>query len=463
VILDVRRIDLPDVHRVRSADEGGTTSTTDAAALDTWLGVDPIGYAFQGSLGIGVRQLGTRGAWTVRHAEPGSVIGKLVARTDDPRWKPWKVAIAAVAIQHLIVFTVAYAANSPATSLFHVKPVSGLDLLDQWDAQRFLSVARYGYTTSPGHPQNTEAFFPLFPLLVRGVMALGMGPVAAALAINTLALVVACRYLYELAEDSLDTGLATRTVLFLVLFPTSLFLVVPYSESLFLLGTVTSFLFARRGRWLPAGIGAAVAVASRPLGIFLVVGLVVDFVRQKEFLARDVRAAVVGFAVAVLPLLLFGAYLWSARGSPVYFLTAERVGWQRTFVGPIASFRNSVHAVFWNPYSYSGRFGNLRQVVGIVITAGEIFALALILVVAVWSARRREWGWATFLGLTALALGTSTTYYSVPRMLLSLFPVMLFLAVATRSHRAIYVAAMCVSVVGLCIGTVLFTHGLWFY
>jgi hypothetical protein len=48
-------------------------------------------------------------------------------------------------------------------------------------------------------------------------------------------------------------------------------------------------------------------------------------------------------------------------------------------------------------------------------------------------------------------------------MLLSLFPVMLFLAAVTRSHRAIYVAALSVSLVGLSLGTVLFTHDIWFY
>jgi hypothetical protein len=40
---------------------------------------------------------------------------------------------------------------------------------------------------------------------------------------------------------------------------------------------------------------------------------------------------------------------------------------------------------------------------------------------------------------------------------------MLFLAAVTRSRRGIYVAALCVSTIGLCLGTVLFTHGLWFY
>ena len=56
-----------------------------------------------------------------------------------------------------------------------------------------------------------EAFFPLFPLLVRAVTAFGIAPIAAALAINTLALVVACRYLYELGEDSIGAGLGTES------------------------------------------------------------------------------------------------------------------------------------------------------------------------------------------------------------------------------------------------------------
>jgi uncharacterized Tic20 family protein len=391
------------------------------------------------------------------------MISKCVARSDDPRWRPWKVAVGAVAIQRLIVFTVGYAANAPAARLLHTRSDSGLSLWDQWDATHFLWVAQHGYATSPAQPYHHEAFFPLFPLLVRAVTAFGIAPIAAALAINTLALVVACRYLYELGEDSIGAGLGTRAVLFLVLFPTAVFLVVPYSEALFLAGAVPSFLFARRGRWLPAGFAAAVAIASRPLGIFLVAGLAVEFVRRRRFSRQEVRSAVVAFAIAILPLVFYGWYLWSTRGSPIYFLTAERLSWQRTFVGPVASISNTIDNMLSSIHADPGRFGGVRQLWRIVKPVGEIIAMILAVVVTVWSLLRREWGWVTFVGLTVLALATSTYYYSVPRMLLSLFPVMLFLAAVTRSHRATYIAMVSVSLIGLCFGTVLFTHRLWFY
>jgi hypothetical protein len=387
------------------------------------------------------------------------MIAKWLARSDHPRWKPWAVAIAAVAIERLVVFTVGYAAGFVLDRLFQVGADPGLSLWNRYDVQNFIWVAEHGYAGSHAH---TEAFFPLFPLLIRGVIAVGIDPVAAGFAINTVALVVACRYLYDLAEDTIGEGLGPRAVLFLVLFPTALFLVVPYSEALFLAGAVPSFLFARQRRWLPAGIAAAVAIGSRPLGIFLVVGLVVEFVRQRRFSAQDIRRALGGLAIALVPLLLYGWYLWSTRGSPVYFLTAERLSWERTFVGPVASFRNTIDYMlsFYAPWSH--HIG-LRRFAFTVTWVGEIAAMILAVVVMAWSILRREWGWTMFVGLTVFALGTSTYYYSVPRMLLSLFPVPLFFAAVTRSHRGICVAALGVSVIGLCVGTVLFTHDIWFY
>ena len=96
---------------------------------------------------------------------------------------------------------------------------------------------------------------------------------------------------YRLAEEEIGrgaglagphetNGAGRRASLYLLFFPTAVFLVAPYSESLFLAGAIPAFYYARRKRWIMAGMFAAVAMGARAAGIFLLFGLLVEFVRQ---------------------------------------------------------------------------------------------------------------------------------------------------------------------------------------
>jgi hypothetical protein len=378
----------------------------------------------------------------------------------DRGWEAWKFGLAAATLGHVIVLSAAYGASAVLPPLLHVHPYSGLALWPHFDAELFIHVARQGYSSARVGPfSNLQALFPLFPLLIRG-LAPAVGPIVAGLVIAFIATVVSCAFLYELAEESLGEGTGPRAVLYLVLFPTALFLVAPYSEALFLAGGVGAFLFARRGRWVLSGIAAAIAVGTRVAGVFVLIGLVVEFLRGRRFSPRDIRRAGAGLAIAILPLLAYGAYLWRTQGSPVYFLTAERLGWQRTFVGPVASFTKT-----WG--RLVGRhqiFPSLPWAVhDTLIWAGELTGAALCVTVTVWCILRREWGWAAFVGTTTLALITSTGYLSIPRMLLSLFPVTLFFADVTRGRPKLHVGLLASFTVALCVGTILFTQNIWFY
>ena len=62
----------------------------------------------------------------------------------------------------------------------------------------------------------------------------------------------------------------------LFIFPTSYFLHIDYSESLFLALVLASFIAARRERWLWAGIFGAFAALARPNGILLLPALGAD-------------------------------------------------------------------------------------------------------------------------------------------------------------------------------------------
>ena len=81
----------------------------------------------------------------------------------------------------------------------------------------------------------------------------------------------------------------------------------------------------------------------------------------------------------------------------------------------------------------------------------------------VWAAVKREWGYAAYMGIFMVALMTSTWYFSIPRMLLSFFPVMLLMAHATEGRPLRHEMTLVVLAPVATLGVILFTRGAWFY
>jgi hypothetical protein len=153
------------------------------------------------------------------------------------------------------------------------------------DGLWFLRIAGGGY----GADDGSAAFFPLYPMAIRGVSwVLGGHPLAAGLLVSNLSFLGALIALYGLTARELSVPAARTAVLLLAVFPTSFFFLAPLSESLFLLLAVGSFWAARRGRWLVAGALGALAAATRIVGIVLVAALAAEAVNQ---FVDDRRAA----------------------------------------------------------------------------------------------------------------------------------------------------------------------------
>ena len=376
-----------------------------------------------------------------------------------PGWdrRPWIQAGILVLTTRAVIFAVAYAA-----SLFFAStqgPISEgfLAIWSRWDAQHFVIVAEHGWTGPIAEPARPAAFFPLYPLSMRALMTLGAPPILAGLIVSTMASVVACAYLIKLADEEIGEGAGRRAALYLLLFPTAVFLAAPYSEALFLAGAIPAFYYARRGRWLAAALPAAVAMASRAAGGFLIFGLVFEFVRQglrdRSWPARRTRDAAIAVLIGLLPFILYCLYLWRARGTPLQFFIDQRDGWGRTFVGPLESFLAT-----WNT-----RMGLTYPTNWIFAWRIEIIAAFAGVVLTIWAAVKREWGYAAYMGIFMVALMTSTWYFSIPRMLLSLFPVMLLMAQATQNRPIRHEMALVVLAPVATLGVIVFTRGAWFY
>jgi hypothetical protein len=113
--------------------------------------------------------------------------------------------------------------------------------LFRWDAGWYRSIVDLGYvSTWPVVPQEAElsnvAFFPLYPYLAKGVAALlGIQSGNALLVVAHLACVgFWTNFLLLLRSWKTPLLIAVPCVLAVLAFPASVFLVAPYTESLFL-------------------------------------------------------------------------------------------------------------------------------------------------------------------------------------------------------------------------------------
>jgi Mannosyltransferase (PIG-V) len=384
--------------------------------------------------------------------EPNEAALEDQEREQESWWTTLRAAFAIVVVSRGLLYVVAYGAAWFLSDAPGLPSSDAASLWVHWDAAIFLRIAAFGYTDPATDPHAT-AFFPLFPLLLAGFSEIGIKPVIAGLSISLAASVVAATFLLRLVEEEQGGEVGRRAVLYLCLFPTAVFLVAPYSEALFLAGAIPAFYWARRGRWGWAGGAAAVAMGARLAGVFLVLGLLGEFLRARDFRARRVVAVGASLAGGLLPLVLFCAYLGTATGDPFHFLVDQRLGWGRELVGPVASFVNTFEAARGSIYPanwvFSWRLEVLAAFVGVACT--------------VWAAWRREWGYALYMGSLLGVLMVSTWYFSIPRMLLSLFPIPILLASATRGRKNLHELILVMSGAAAVLGTVVFTQGAWFF
>jgi hypothetical protein len=331
------------------------------------------------------------------------------------------------------------------------------DLWARWDSRFFLEIAEHGYDHA------RAAFPPLYPatLYVVGPV-FGGHYVIAGIAVSLAAALGSFRLLHRLAEERLGTDGARRAVVYLAVFPMSLFLQAVYSESLYLLCTLAAFALAERRRYLPAGVVAGLAILTRSVGIALVPSLVLLAWRERRRSRALLQLAAALPVAAAYPLVL-----WAQLGHPFAFKGAEDE-WHRHLspAGPLGGLWHGLVAG-WN---------GLRQVVtghGTEISGaapmhaasvnleGVVFlALFACLAVIAWRRFGAPYGLYAALAL-AIPLSVPSSRWpllSLPRFGLVVFPFFLALAAVggrPRLHTAI------VAVSSILLGVAVVQWALW--
>jgi hypothetical protein len=116
----------------------------------------------------------------------------------------------------------------------------------------------------------------------------------AALLISNAAYIGVLFYLYKLTNMEFDKAAGRRSVIYLSIFPTAFFFLTAYTESLFLLLTLSAFYCAKEKRWWLAGVLGFLSSLTRLQGIVICIPLLYMYLRDKEFQVSKLRPDLLG-------------------------------------------------------------------------------------------------------------------------------------------------------------------------
>ncbi|MDT4942630.1 MAG: hypothetical protein QOJ34_2719 [Pseudonocardiales bacterium] len=200
------------------------------------------------------------------------------------------------------------------------------DTLVAWDGLRYLDVAAVLY---PRTLAEQHGFFPLLPLLLRGLDEVGIPPVAGGLVLANAAGLAGLIAVVAVTRHLFDETVATRTGIALACFPLSYVFSMLYSEPFALAAGFGAVALVQRGRyWAAVPLGIAVGL-SRSSGVLFALPLAAAALRA----GGPVVGRLFAVAAPAIGLGAFAAYLQARTGSALAFQEAQRKFWFRRSPG----------------------------------------------------------------------------------------------------------------------------------
>lgn len=324
-----------------------------------------------------------------------------------------------------------------------------------FDGVHYLRIAQNGY-----QDQYYQAFFPLYPLLIRLFNIFPKDPAVNTLVnvdrsyfytgiiLSNLFLIVSLLLLKW--ENSKNNSYLIK-VGAILLFPTAFYFASIYSESLFLTLLICFMLLVKKKRYFLAGIVSALATATRVIGItfplILLIKIIMDFKKERFDIYK-----LFGFIVSPMGILGFMYYLFYKFGDPLAFLSSQPgFGAGRSSI-PIIT----LPQVF---FRYFRMFQTVTDSTQLFTICSEFIFSVTILALIIWAYKKVEFHWWLMALLMYLIPTLTGTFSSMPRYVI--FPYVILVPALfpyIKKYKKVFAVLFLFL---LMIYTILFTRGYW--
>lgn len=305
------------------------------------------------------------------------------------------------------------------------------ELWNVWDAPHYISVASSGYQKL-GVEANFIIYLPLFPLLISIFHFIFQTSfLVSSYIVSLLSSILLAIMLYKLVLLDYAKKTAILTVLMLFIFPTGFFLLIPYTEALFILLSVSSFYFVRKKIYWLSFLFAGLASFTKVAGLAVPIAVFVEILihdRQnfnKKRIYQKLNFVLYGFLLSLSGFLIYlflNFFLW---GNFLYFTLIEKQHWFEVF----SPFGQGLISAF---QSLSWRVGIEK----IMLSYAQIAAFILGVLMSIYVLFKIRISYGIFM-LINLGFSYSMSFWiCMPRYILTLFP--MYIALALFSKRLVF-------------------------
>ena len=374
---------------------------------------------------------------------------------------PWVDALAMWAVVFVALFiAVWFGARGPFATYGGVDaaPYTGSGLFGGWfrfDGNWYAQISTTGYWFAGPEKQSAVAYFPAYPGVMWGLHSVTTLSVKLLGSLVTIACGLgAVLAIFKWFRNHVTDRVARIALVTFLIYPYVFYLFgAVYGDALFLFAVVGAFLLLENDHPILAGLAGAVATATRPVGIALIIGLVAVALWRRHVIEagdnrwrprifwRRLRPADAGVLLSVGGLVGYMTYLGVRFGHPFAFDEVQRApGWDqgsgpRTWL-KITWFQQIKNLPRWTwDWLHNGdtvTFEKVQYAVTVILQ-GLLVLGFLFLAWQVW--KKFGWGYGVYcFSMLAIALVGTKDFQGTGRYLLSTFPCFLVLGgiLATR-------------------------------